>query len=171
MGSQSECDPRRDPVRFNSFCHDNAGSAGCRDRDHIPAVLRQGRHPVRGPDAQLGGHAAGPGRLPGVDAVVRGRADDQHVPAVGDQAQESNGDAGLAAARAEGDRRQHAVLQQDVRAASQADHPADSIDGATRRQQQQQQQHPTLDNSTISTTNRLADLLYHRSLFRENGED
>jgi len=106
--------------------------AVCGDRDDVPAVLRQGRDPVRGPDAELGGHAAGPGRLPGVDAVVRGRADDQHVPAVGDEAQESDGDARSAATRAEGDRRQHAVLQQDVRAAPQAEHLADSIDGATR---------------------------------------
>jgi len=75
-----------------------------RDRDHVPAVLRQGRNSVRGPDAQLGGHAARPGRLPGVDAVVRGRADHQHVPAVGDEAQESDDDAGTAATRAEGDR-------------------------------------------------------------------
>ena len=64
--------------------------------------------------------------------MVRGRADDQHVPAVGDQTEESYGDAGLAAARAEGDRRQHAVLQQDVRAASKAEYPADSLEGATR---------------------------------------
>ena len=30
-------------------------------RDDVPAVLRQGRHTVRGPDVELGGHAAGPG--------------------------------------------------------------------------------------------------------------
>jgi len=65
--------------------------------------------------------------------VVRGRPDDQHVPAVGDQAQESDGDAGPASARAEGHRRQHDVLQQDVRAASQAEHPADSLEGTTTR--------------------------------------
>jgi len=73
-------------------------------------VLPKSLNPVRGSDAQLGGHATGLGCLPRVDAVVRGRADDQHVPAVGDQTQESDGDAGPAPARAEGDRRQHAVL-------------------------------------------------------------
>jgi len=72
-------------------------------RDHVSTVLRQSGDPVRGPDAQLGRHASGPGRVPGVDAVVRRRADDQHVPAVGHQAQESDGDARPAAARAEGD--------------------------------------------------------------------
>jgi len=65
-----------------------------------------------------------------VDAVVRGRADHQHVPAVGNEAQESDDDAGTAATRAEGDRRQYAVLQQDVRAASQAEHAPDSLEGA-----------------------------------------
>ena len=63
--------------------------------------------------------------------MVRGRSDDQHVPAVGDQAQESNGDAGPASTRTEGDRRQHAGLPQDVRVASQAEYPADSLEGAT----------------------------------------
>jgi len=103
----------------------------CGDRDHVPAVLRQSRDPVRGSDVELGRHAAGPGRVPGVDAVVRGRADNQHVPAVGDQTQEPDGDAGLAATCPEGDRRQHAVLQQDVRAASQAEYPADSLEGSS----------------------------------------
>jgi len=60
--------------------------------------------------------------------VVRGRPDDQHVPAVGDQTQEPDGDAGSAAARSEGDRRQHVVLQQDVRAASQAKHSPDYLE-------------------------------------------
>jgi len=93
-----------------SLVNSNVCCDRCPGRDHVPAVLRKSRDPVRGPDAQLGGHAAGPGRLPGVDAVVRGRADDQHVPAVGDETQESDGDAGPTSARAEGDRRQHAVL-------------------------------------------------------------
>ena len=111
----------------------NVCNGDCLGRDHVPAVLREVRHPVRGPDAQLGRHAAGSGRLPRVDAVVRGRAHDQHVPAVGHQTQEPDGDARPAAARAEGDRRQHAVLQQDVRTAPQAEYPSDSIEGASRR--------------------------------------
>jgi len=75
-------------LELNIVCNDD-----CPDRDHVPAVLRESRNPVRGPNAQLGGHATGPGRLPRVDAVVRRSADNQHVPAVGDQAQESDGDA------------------------------------------------------------------------------
>jgi len=82
-----------------------------------------------------------------VDAVVRGRAHDQHVPAVGDEAQEPDGDARPAAARAEGDRRQHAVLQPDVRAASAAQHAPDSIDDDSTEGATRQRQHPTLDNS------------------------
>jgi len=123
----------------------NVCNGDCAGRDHVPAVLREGGNPVRGPDAQLGRHAAGSGRLPGVDAVVRGRAHDQHVPAVGHQTQEPDGDARSAAARAEGDRRQHAVLQQDVRAASEAEYPSDSIEGATSRHRRPLH-HRTVDN-------------------------
>lgn len=62
-------------------------------RDDVSSILRQGRHHVRGPDVELGGQSAGFGRVSGVDAMVRGRADDEHLPAVSHEAQEPDGDA------------------------------------------------------------------------------
>ena len=81
------------------------------NRDNVPSLLRQGRDEIRGPDAELGGHAAGPGRLPGMDAMVRGRPHDEDLPAIGDEAEEPDGDARPAASRPEGHRREHDLLQ------------------------------------------------------------
>lgn len=63
-----------------------------------------------------------------MDAVVRGRVDDEHVPAVGHEAEKSDGDARSTTSRPEGDWREHGLLQQDVRVASEAEHAADSLD-------------------------------------------
>ena len=61
------------------------------------------------------------GRFPSLDAVVRRRAHVQHVPAVGDEAAQSQGVAGAAAPRTAGRRRQPSLLPAAVRRATETD--------------------------------------------------
>lgn len=76
----------------------------------------------------MGGHSSGPGRFPGLDAVVRRRPNDQHLPTFGDETEESDGDARSAETRPKGDRREHGLLQQDAPAAFEAIHSSDPVD-------------------------------------------
>ena len=61
-------------------------------REHVSRLLRQDRRHVRDTDVEWNGDAKDASVcFPTVDAVVRGRADVQYVPAVDDDAAQSHG--------------------------------------------------------------------------------
>lgn len=66
--------------------------------------------------------------------MVRGRAHEQDVPAVADEAGQPQRCARPAPPRPTSNRRQHAVLSQDARPATTPKHPADAVDTRASKQ-------------------------------------